>query len=132
MKGTEKQMAFLRKLLEERGLSLEWAQEVSEMAGWSAGDLIDYLLQTKRNADKEKIAKWLQAKALRRIFENTEKRIEKEGYFYFIPMFPEFVEIDTLRRAGQILSLFTKENAKELKKSKEFTELVEEIKRGLS
>lgn len=132
MKGTEKQMAFLRKLLEERGLSLEWAQEVSEMAGWSAGDLIDYLLQTKRNADKEKVAKWLQAKALRAVFENTEKRIGKEGYFYFIPMFPEFVEMDTLRRAGQILSLFTKENAKELKKSKEFTELVEEIKRGLS
>ncbi|MEM4596612.1 MAG: hypothetical protein QXG54_04845 [Desulfurococcaceae archaeon] len=132
MKGTEKQMAFLRKLLEERGLSLEWAKEVSEIAGWSAGDLINYLLQTKRNADKEKIAKWVQAKALMAVFENTEKRIGKEGYFYFIPMFPDFVEMDTLRKAGQILSLFTKENAKELKKSKEFTELVEEIKGGLS
>lgn len=115
----------------ERGLSFDWAKEVAQIAGWNAGDLIDYLLQTKRNADKEKIAKWIQAKALRAAFDNTEKRLQIDGYFYFIPMFPELVEMDTLRKAGQILSLFTRENAIELKKSQEFIELVEEINRGL-
>ncbi|MFN3263306.1 MAG: hypothetical protein ACK42C_00210 [Aquificaceae bacterium] len=64
MKGTEKQIAFVKKLLEERGLSYEWAEYLSQEFSLSAGWWIEELKAIKRNADPQKVEGFINARTL--------------------------------------------------------------------